>query len=54
MNFPGGEMQRVAIARAIVNQPKTILADEPHGKLRFGYRHRHYETAQNLNRNGTT
>lgn len=29
----GGEKQRVAVARALVNQPKTILADEPSGSL---------------------
>ncbi|MCI8478615.1 MAG: cell division ATP-binding protein FtsE [Oscillospiraceae bacterium] len=29
----GGEQQRVAVARALVNNPSTIIADEPTGNL---------------------
>jgi cell division transport system ATP-binding protein len=29
----GGEQQRLAIARALVNNPSTIIADEPTGNL---------------------
>ena len=32
-NVSGGQKQRLAIARALVNNPSTIIADEPTGNL---------------------
>ena len=50
----GGEQQRLAIARALVNNPSTIIADEPTGNLDPGRSYELMELLQGINDLGTT
>ena len=50
----GGEQQRLAIARALVNNPSTIIADEPTGNLDPGRSLGIMTLLQEINRLGTT
>ena len=50
----GGEQQRLAIARALVNNPSTIIADEPTGNLDPDRSLEIMTLLQEINRLGTT
>ncbi len=50
----GGEQQRLAIARALVNNPSTIIADEPTGNLDPGRSFEIMSLLQEINNLGTT
>ena len=50
----GGEQQRLAIARALINNPSTIIADEPTGNLDPAKSREIMELLQEINNLGTT
>jgi len=50
----GGEQQRLAIARALVNNPSTIIADEPTGNLDPARSLEIMTLLQEINKLGTT
>ena len=50
----GGEQQRLAIARALVNNPSTIIADEPTGNLDPARSLEIMQLLQEINKLGTT
>ena len=50
----GGEQQRLAIARALINNPSTIIADEPTGNLDPARSFELMSLLQEINNLGTT
>ena len=50
----GGEQQRLALARALVNNPSTIIADEPTGNLDPARSYEIMSLLQEINHLGTT
>ena len=50
----GGEQQRLAIARALINNPSTIIADEPTGNLDPQMSYEIMSLLQEINNLGTT
>ncbi len=54
MELSGGEQQRVSLARALVNNPATIIADEPTGNIDPEMSHEIVELLTEINRRGTT
>jgi len=50
----GGQRQRAAIARALINNPKTIFADEPTGNLDSKNAQKVFELFKELSKKGKT
>lgn len=50
----GGEKQRIGLARALVNNPHTIIADEPTGNIDPSMSYEIVELLGEINKRGTT